>query len=102
MLHTTQDWNEVQATLDQRGEVVVYLTASWCQPCRVIKPQFGRASVIDADRDYYIVDIDEVPFVVEHFNIQSVPTIVYLKEGQPDSRIGARTAQEIVAEVSQL
>lgn len=98
MLHTTDNFDEVETAVLSRGNAVVYFTASWCQPCRVIKPQFARASVLDADRDYYIVDIEEVPSVVERFAIQTVPTIVYL-DGE-DHRIAARTAQDIVDEVS--
>ena len=98
MLHTTSDFTEVEETVESRGDAVVYFTASWCQPCRVIKPQFARASVIDSDRDYYIVDIEDVPSVVERFAIQTVPTIVFL-DGQ-ERRIAARTAQEIVDEIS--
>lgn len=98
MLHTTSNFEEVETTVLERGSAAVYFTASWCQPCRVIKPQFARASVIDADRDYYIVDIEEVPSVVERFAIQTVPTIVFL-DGD-EHRIAARTAQEIVDEIS--
>lgn len=99
MLHTTNNFDEIETKVLERGSAAVYFTASWCVPCRQIKPQFARASVIDADRDYYIVDIEEVsPTVVQRFAIQTVPTIVYL-DGD-EHRIAARTAQEIVEEIS--
>jgi thioredoxin 1 len=99
MLHTTSNFQEVEAKVLERGSAAVYFTASWCVPCRTIKPQFARASVIDADRDYYIVDIEEVsPQIVERFAIQAVPTIIFL-DGD-EHRIAARTAKDIVDEIS--
>jgi thioredoxin 1 len=99
MLHTTNNFEDVESTVLRRGDAVVYFTASWCVPCRQIKPQFARASVIDADRDYFLVDIDETPGVVERFGIQSVPTIIAFY-GLDEFRVAARTANEIVQEVS--
>ena len=32
---------------------VVYFTATWCQPCKLIKPQFARAGTIEALESNY-------------------------------------------------
>lgn len=98
MLHETTDIEEVYTRVLERGKAVVYFTAPWCVPCRQIKPQFARASVIDADTDYYIMDIVESPGVVERFSITTVPTIV-LFDGTDEGRVQGRMAADIVAEV---
>lgn len=98
MLHETTDIEEVYTRVLERGKAVVYFTASWCVPCRQIKPQFARASVIDADTDYYIMDIEASPGVVDKFGISSVPTIVLI-DGNDEGRVQGRMAADIVAEV---
>lgn len=102
MLHTTNNFDDVDSAVLRRGDAVVYFTASWCVPCRQMKPQFARASVIDADRDYFIVDIDETPDVVSRFDIQSVPTIIFFEGLTDATRVTARKAEEIVGEISAL
>jgi thioredoxin 1 len=98
MLRETTNIEEVYTKVLERGRAVVYFTAPWCVPCRQIKPQFARASVMDADTDYYIIDIDESPSVVEKFSISAVPTIISF-DAADERRIVARRAAEIVEEV---
>ena len=42
------------------SNAIVYFTATWCQPCKLIKPQFARAGTIDKENKYYIVDVDNM------------------------------------------
>lgn len=106
MLRVTNDFNEVEATIAERGNAVVYFTASWCGPCRALKPQYARASVIDADRDYFLVDVDNVePDVLRQFSIQSVPRVFYIRDvpgenSMEPQELSSRKAQEIVDEVA--
>jgi thioredoxin 1 len=106
MLRVTNDWDDVQAAHD-REDVVVYFTADWCAPCRQLKPQYARASVIDADRNYFLVDIDKVqPYVLKDWNIQSVPQVILWEKDQltdfTQTIVTSRKAQEIVDEVNEL
>lgn len=79
---------------------VVYFTASWCMPCRQMKPQFAKAGVRDADREYLIVDIDEAGIEVQgKYGIQSVPTILAMPNLYTFAPIRARKSDEIIEEV---
>ncbi len=76
---------------------VVYFTAAWCAPCKQLRPQYGRASVIDSDRTYHIIDVDSCdPDLLAAYGIQSVPKIFVVGE---EAEIKARNAQAIVDEV---
>jgi thioredoxin-like negative regulator of GroEL len=80
---------------------VVAFTASWCQPCSKLKPQFARAASIDADRNYYILDVDEIDqSVLELFSIRTVPQIWIVSSGSPVREISARTAASINQEIT--
>ena len=106
MLITTNNWADVEDSLLD-GDAVVYFTASWCQPCKIQKPLFAKASVLDKTdhRDYFIVDVDEVDIrVVQDLQIMSVPTIYAFPgecSGDP-KKVLARKSDEIVTEVTAL
>lgn len=82
------------------GKSIVYFTATWCQPCKLIKPQFARAGTIDKENNYYIVDVDNVdPDYLGQYNIMSVPQILALDNGQEVKKIEGRTSDNILEEV---
>ena len=71
MLEITDQMERV-ASLEN---AIVYFTASWCQPCKMIKPHFIKLANEDS-RNYFIVDIDN-DF---DFNIADIETYTRLKE----------------------
>ena len=108
MLTTTNDWTDVLTSSYDGNTAVVYFTAAWCGPCKQMKPQFAKASVLDKNDsvEYFIVDVDEVdPEVLIQYQILSVPTIVWI-ENECDmgisGRILARKSDEIVTEVASI
>ena len=96
MLKIIDDVKEFQA----EDECVVYFTAAWCNPCKQLKPHYGKVSVIDPETNYYMVDVDKVSSeVVEHYNIKSIPQIFLMKKGEIVERIESRTAEAILEEL---
>lgn len=82
------------------GKSIVYFTATWCQPCKLIKPQFARAGTIDKDNNYFIIDIENIdPDYLSEYNIMSVPQILVLNSGQLVKKIEGRTSEEILGEI---
>jgi thiol-disulfide isomerase/thioredoxin len=82
------------------SNAIVYFTATWCQPCKLIKPQFARAGTIDKENKYYIVDVDNIdPEYLGIYNIMSVPQILILSYGDLVQKIEGRTSEEILEEV---
>jgi thioredoxin 1 len=65
------------------GTVMLYFTAVWCGPCRMLGPvmvsfeeKYGE--VVDVLK----VDIDEAPDLAEKYGIRGVPTLVLIKDGE--------------------
>ena len=63
-------------------------SASWCGPCRTLKPIFedvrnGYGSNIVKFEEY---DVDESSDVASKYNIRSVPTVIVEKNGQEVGR----------------
>jgi len=79
----------------QSGVVLVDFFAVWCRPCRMqlpileqLAPDFeGRAKIIK-------VDTDHAQSVAVRFGIQSIPTIVVLKNGEKVAQfVGVQQAE---------
>ena len=86
-------------SVTQSGVVLVDFFATWCRPCRMqtpileqIAPQFeGRAKIIK-------VDTDKSQDVALRFGIQSIPTLVLLKDGNKvEQFVGVQQADSLKA-----
>ncbi|KAF7822210.1 TPR repeat-containing thioredoxin TDX [Senna tora] len=69
---------------------VLYFTATWCGPCRFIAPHFTSLAEKHPKVVFLKVDIDEATDAAARWNISSVPTIFFIKNGKEvDSVVGA-------------
>ncbi|XP_070492838.1 thioredoxin-2 [Chironomus tepperi] len=93
MVHHVKDEGDFNSQLEAAGEklVVVDFFATWCGPCKMIAPKLEEFSVKYADRVVVLkVDVDECEEVAVKYNISSMPTFVFIKNGQKvDSFSGA-------------
>jgi thioredoxin-like negative regulator of GroEL len=95
LLKVTDDVSEFKS----EDECVVYFTAEWCAPCKQLKPQYGKASVIDPNTNYYMLDVDKVLSEdLKEYNIQSIPQVYLMKKGAIAKVIKSRTADGIILE----
>ncbi len=84
--------------------ILVDCWAPWCGPCRVIAPvieelarEFGNRAVIGK------LNVDENPSTAQRFQIRSIPTLLFFKNGElVDSIVGAVAAQEIREKLNSL
>ncbi|WOL08895.1 thioredoxin H1 [Canna indica] len=89
--HTTEHWTQqFQLAKESKKLVVVDFTASWCGPCRMIAPIFTELAKKFTNVSFLKVDVDELKDVAQEFDIEAMPTFVFLKEGNiVDKLIGA-------------
>ena len=79
--------------------VLVDLWAPWCGPCRMVAPGVERAADELAGRLKAVkVNVDEAPGVSARFGVQSIPTLLLLKDGKVVDRVvGALPADRLLA-----
>ncbi|KAL0921576.1 hypothetical protein M5K25_008662 [Dendrobium thyrsiflorum] len=69
---------------------ILYFTATWCGPCRSIAPVYKSLAERHPKTVFLKIDIDEVHNVAHQWNVSSVPTFFFVKDGKEiDKVVGA-------------
>ena len=81
-----------QDVLQSDKPVIVDFWAEWCGPCHAVAPVLDRI-VDESNGELRLVkvNIDEQPALAQRFGVQSIPTMILFKEGEPAAAaIGAQ------------
>ena len=73
------------------GLVLVDFWASWCGPCQIVAPILDQLAVeFEGQAKVAKVDVDANQRTAMRFNVRSIPSILFFKNGQHvDTVIGA-------------
>lgn len=93
------DSNFESDVLTASEPVLVDFWAPWCMPCRQIAPLIDQLATENAGSVRVgKVNIDECPQVSAKYGIQSIPTLIIFKGGQPVTRfIGGKPKSQLQA-----
>lgn len=96
MLIHADDNNFKSVVLDKNETVLVDFFADWCSPCQAISP-----IVEDIAKDYNVckVNVDISPMVTRMYNIQSIPTLVVMKNGRMVNHIVGVADKEQILDI---
>jgi thioredoxin len=72
--------------------VIVDFWAEWCGPCHAVAPVLDRiVEESNGDLKLVKVNIDEQPALSQRYGVQSIPTMILFKNGEPSAAaIGAQ------------
>jgi thioredoxin len=58
---------------------IIYFSSTWCGPCKNFKPIMESVS---NSIPVQFIDVDQNPTLAAQYNIRSIPTLIFLKDGQ--------------------
>ena len=88
---------EFEKEISKKNLVVIDFSATWCMPCRMLKPIMERVEKKMEDVEFFNVDIDDSEEIAKRYRIFSVPTLVAFREGKKvDSMVGLNAMDDIV------
>jgi len=84
--------------LEAKGTVLVDFGATWCPPCKVLKP---IVEAIAREREGTLkvvyVDMDAAPKTVQQCGVRAAPTLVVYKDGEKRAvHVGAMPKEKIL------
>ncbi|MSR73972.1 MAG: thioredoxin [Planctomycetes bacterium] len=85
------------------GVSVIDFGASWCGPCQTLAPAYEKlATEFQGRARLFKVDVDAELELSAHFEVMSVPTIVFIKDGETKARIQGNYPDKIRAQIDAL
>lgn len=86
-----------EETINGKDLVVVDFFATWCMPCRMLKPILEKVEKAVPTAKFCTVDIDESEEIAKTYRIFSVPTVICFRDGkQVDTLVGLNSYDDVL------
>lgn len=90
--------NFTKEVLNSNSVVMVDFWADWCGPCRMLSPIIEEVSDEMPDMKVGKVNIDDSPELSAVYNVMSVPTVLFFKNGKVvNQSIGVKSKDQLLA-----
>lgn len=94
---------EFEELTENNKNVIIDFYASWCGPCKMLAPIIENIATTTENVKIVKVDVDEADELASLFGIQSIPTVVYIKDKKLEKReLGFKTKEQILANIERI
>ncbi len=92
------DESNFDTLLTSEQPVLIDFWASWCGPCQMIAPIIEGLAQDNPQITVAKVNVDEAPSLAIRYGVESIPTLVAMRDGEvTDRMVGVRPAEQILA-----
>lgn len=67
--------------LSNSNPVIVNFHAEWCEPCKILTPKLQQLVEPLLNVDLAIINVEEMPEMVQTFEVKAVPAVLAVKNG---------------------
>ena len=83
--------------------VLIDFFADWCGPCKMLAPVIEQIANEHTDVEVVKVNVDEVPELAQMYRVASIPTLIFLKNGElVKEHVGFAIKAEISGMIAEL
>lgn len=95
------DQNFKEEVMEAKTPVLIDFFAIWCGPCKMLMPILeGLEKEYEGKVKIVKIDVDASPDTSNQFGIQSIPTLVFMKDGREIERLsGFKSKEELKAKL---
>ena len=96
--HSFTDENFEEEVLKSDTPVLVDFFAEWCGPCKMLAPIIDELAKEYGDKwKIGKCDVDASPETAQKYGIQSIPTLIFVKNGEVVDKIQGFSSKEKIA-----
>ena len=85
-------------SLIKDGNVLVDFYADWCGPCKILSPLIEKVSKDYDTATFAKVDVDSNQELSQRFQIMSIPTVIFFKNGKQVERFSGAIPEDDLRE----
>lgn len=82
-----KDKAEFLSIIKESKLAVVDFFATWCGPCKQLKPKLEEIALANPDVIFYAIDIDRSMSVATALGIRSMPTVIFYINGEQNGKV---------------
>ena len=85
VIEVTKD-NFEKVVLNNDKKVLVDFNASWCGPCKMLRPVLDQIAETNTNVEFVSINVDDEDELAEKYRVSAIPCLVLIDKGEEVKR----------------